>query len=653
MGLRDVLGLNATKAAALADWGTQPSRSQQIATQVRAATQWALALSPDQVWHSQPYVRTVVEFLARNIAQLGMHTYRRVSDDQRERVRDNALAMLLRRPNASTTTYELIHGLVCDKALHDRAYWLIGSESDGTPTLTRIPPARVVEHIADDPLGSIEAFVVQNTKGERVRVPGDRVLYFPGWNPTTATGLPTSPLHAIRSVIAEQAAAFEFRKMSWENGGQISAAIERPQGVPWRDGARDRFIEDMRSQFSGKGPRRGGVMLLEDGMKLSAQQFNAHEAEWIDAAKLSLALVAAIYHVNPTMVGLLDNANYSNVREFRRMLYGDTLGPIMASIEDRLNAFLVPRFDDDGELYVEFNIAEKLQGSFEEQASALQTSVGGPWMTRAEARARLNLPPLDGADELIVPLNVTAGGQASPTDSAPPPQPTSADVDAHRKLAPVVDIKARASDEQHDKLSSTLAAFFARQGRVVLSRIGSRDDWWDADRWNAELTDDLHALAVETASIVGRREAARLGFEGSYNEERTLNYLREVVESYAINVNATTRKQLDEQLDADEPNPQHVFDVAQEARAPGVAAQVATCVAGFATIEAGRQVAEAHDVEPMKTWITGPNPRASHAAMSGQSVPVDEAFSNGLHWPAQSGDADEVAGCNCAVEISF
>jgi hypothetical protein len=38
-------------------------------------------------------------------------------------------------------------------------------------------------------------------------------------------------------------------------------------------------------------------------------------------------------------------------------------------------------------------------------------------MTRAEARARLNLPHLEGTDELIVPLNVLEGGQASPTDS--------------------------------------------------------------------------------------------------------------------------------------------------------------------------------------------------------------------------------------------
>jgi len=42
---------------------------------------------------------------------------------------------------------------------------------------------------------------------------------------------------------------------------------------------------------------------------------------------------------------------------------------------------------------------------------------GGPILTRAEARAMLNLRHIEGTDELIVPLNVIEGGQASPTDS--------------------------------------------------------------------------------------------------------------------------------------------------------------------------------------------------------------------------------------------
>ncbi|WP_020500125.1 hypothetical protein [Sciscionella marina] len=63
----------------------------------------------------------------------------------------------------------------------------------------------------------------------------------------------------------------------------------------------------------------------------------------------------------------------------------------------------------------------KLRGSFEEQARVLQSSVGAPWLTRNEARARANLPAVANGDELVTPLNVTEGGSGSPRDTAPDP----------------------------------------------------------------------------------------------------------------------------------------------------------------------------------------------------------------------------------------
>jgi len=50
------------------------------------------------LYRMQPNVRTCVDFLARNIAQLGLHVFRRVSETDRVRLRDHPLAMVLGRP---------------------------------------------------------------------------------------------------------------------------------------------------------------------------------------------------------------------------------------------------------------------------------------------------------------------------------------------------------------------------------------------------------------------------------------------------------------------------------------------------------------------------------------------------------------------------
>ena len=50
------------------------------------------------------------------------------------------------------------------------------------------------------------------------------------------------------------------------------------------------------------------------------------------------------------------------------------------------------------------------------QYQALSTATGRPFMTTNYARGLLDMPPVDGGDELITPLNVSEGGQPSPQD---------------------------------------------------------------------------------------------------------------------------------------------------------------------------------------------------------------------------------------------
>ncbi|MHC9695122.1 hypothetical protein ACQXYF_09600 [Corynebacterium diphtheriae] len=72
--------------------------------------------------------------------------------------------------------------------------------------------------------------------------------------------------------------------------------------------------------------------------------------------------------------------------------------------------------DDDDAVYVEFNLDEKLRASFEEKAAVTSAAVGGPWMTRNEARAMNNLPAIDGGEDLITPLNATTENSESNND---------------------------------------------------------------------------------------------------------------------------------------------------------------------------------------------------------------------------------------------
>lgn len=613
-----------------------------------------LGLTPEELYRTQPHLRIVLSFVARNVAHLGLPVFQRVSDTNRKRLRDDPVARLLSRPNATMTRFELIESLVSDLGLYDIAYWLVTEDAKAPSgwSIVPIPPSWVISRTGGTVFEAAK-YKIQNPGGQVREVDAEDMLVFHGWNP----GKPkdgTSPVDTLKQILAEQVQAWAYRQQVWQRGGRVGAVITRPAGNDWSDTARNRFVTEWKAAWTGNGgAKAGGTPILEDGMTINRLGFSAREDEWAEVSKVALATVAGVYHVNPVMVGILDNANFSNTKEFRKMLYSETLGPTLARIEDRLNAFLVPKITNTDGVYVEFNIEEKLQGDFEEQGALLSTSTGAPWMTRNEARSLRNLPEIEGGDTLVVPLNVLVGGQASPRDSGSQNQRSA------RPAAKGVTVRAKeaAPPTYEQKAEEVLRAFFARQSKTVLSALGAKaaPDWWDADRWDRELADDLFALAMSTTVAVAAAALDAIGLSGDdYDASRTEAFLRSVAKSRAGAINSTTLGQLEAILDGDGPegidDPSHVFEVAADSRVATIATTVVTTFATFATVEAGKQNGAGR-----KTWIvTSSNPRPEHAAMSGETVDIDDTFSNGAKWP---GDpvlgADGVAGCSCDVEISF
>lgn len=620
-----------------------------------------LGLTPEELYRTQPHLRIVLSFVARNIAHLGVKPYTRTSDTNRERLTDDPLTALLRHPNPQQTMFEVLETLASDLGLYDVAYWWV-HETTKTASgwvIQPIPPAWIVQQRGGT-FFAPGAFIVQNPDGTQTEIPAGDMLVFHGWNP----GKPkhgASPVETLKQILAEQVQAWSYRQQVWERGGRVGAYITRAPNTTWSDQARERFARDWKERWTGMdGAKAGGTPILEDGMELHRLGFSAREDEWAEVSKLALSTIAAVYHVNPVMVGILDNANFSNTKEFRKMLYSETLGPQLARIEDRLNAFLVPRVSKDPDAYVEFNIEEKLQGDFEEQAAILSTSTGAPWMTVNEARALRNLPAIDGGDDLVVPLNVTKGGLASPRDTAPKHIGELVVVKEQRpalKAGGTRSIKSADIDptEYEAAAAQVLKAFFERQRKSVLSAVGAKaagdPAWWEAERWDRELSDDLYKLAVTTATQIGREQAKALGFDQSdYDQDRTLAFLRAVADTRAGAVNSTTRDAIVAAIDADE-SVEAVFEVAEDERTASGSSALVAALAGFAVAEIAKQLI---GDRATKTWITGANPRASHAAMDGETVGIDDVFSNGMKWPGDSsGGADEVAGCNCGLQIDF
>lgn len=616
-----------------------------------------------EIFRRQPQVQTVVGFLARNVAQLGLHAFRRVSDTDRERLSDHPLAELLRRPlpGKRLTPYQLKYRLVADMAIYDTAF-VLKVRPDGGPMGLLPVPVPLVTPVEES---WIEAPAYKlAVGGQTIEVAGEDMIHIHGYSPDDLT-VGESPLMALRDVLLEEYQATKHRQSMWKNGARVSGIIERPppKGArDWSEEARTRFIREFRDLYSGDGAHAGGVPILEDGMTYKQAGLDPRAAQYIEARKLTREEVAAAYFIPPPLVGILDHATFSNIREQHKQLYQDTLGPWLTQIDEALETQLVSEFPDAEGLYLEFNLDEKMRGSFEEQAAMASTATGAPWMTVNEIRARNNLPSLEGGDELVTPLNVTQGGQASPRDSAPDPaerddeRPEGVESGKSRQ----VQVKAGAPEISVESAEESLSQFFARMGRSLSSQLGAaksrgtkalEDVNWS--RWESEIVPVLLGVNTPTSERASREALRTMGMDPNrYDAADMASWLEENAAAQARATTDTSRLQVSEALDGDEPSAalRTLFAWWAGDRAASIGRRQATHVSGHATVVQARK----HLVRPMKTWVvTSGDPRDTHAALNGTSVAVDDVFPNGARWPGDSVlPAEEAAQCRCEITIT-
>jgi hypothetical protein len=302
-----------------------------------------------------------------------------------------------------------------------------------------------------------------------------------------------SHMTTLDRVIREDAAASAHREYYWRNASRHEGVIERPPTAKqWTPSQKQSFREQWQQRFAGSG-NSGLVAVLEDGMQFKPIAFSPKDSEYIQGGKLRREVTAAEYNVPQPSVGILDHATFSNIREQHKQLYQDSLGPTLEMITQEIERQLLIECTDQDNVYIEFNIAAKLAGSFEEQAASIRLLVGRPIMTPNEARARLNLPAIKDDPT----ANQMAPQQGGP-GFAPVVPPSTAPIDPDAE--PPDD-----ADDSEDAASLAIAATRRRQ-RAALAKFPEVDRssrfFAEMERWNRELAADL-------APILGDEDAAR------------------------------------------------------------------------------------------------------------------------------------------------
>jgi HK97 family phage portal protein len=613
------------------------------------------------MYANSPAVRTVIDVIVRNVGQLELRLYEEVSEAERQPLPDHPAALSLRYPNETTTADSFRRSMFKDFLIYDNAYALLIPAGEQI-SLVRIP-AYMME-VKSHSLFQAELYRVWQQgawtaggmwggAGTPIDFLPGQILHWHGEHPLDPR-VGISHLDTLRDVIAEDAALQAATVELANSGLQSPAWVFRPTDAPeWSNSARAGFEEDLTNRLRRRNSR---PVVLEEGMEMRSFGVSPQDAQMLEVRRWAVERVATAFGVPLAVVGL-GTGRAENLADAQAQLYTDTLLPYCEDFTRMLNQRILVREYNWTEGCFEFSFDEKLMGN--DRLRAFVTATGRPVMLTNEARAKVNLPPVDGGDELVTPMNVTVGDNPLPSQGVMPPQDPNGPPqdgsyrsgDGSADTTPKALVKAqeytplpqlhpgrkgelerqgRNVDEAQAVVERHLNRV-ERQLKKIATKASSKAAEADWERWDREFSDDIDRLVGNIVDKEGSIYAFKLG--GEFDMGRVRNYLRAMAEGAAKGINDSLRSEVDT-IGLDGALSRHAAHVSSAGTSLGVAATT------WAREEAARQSPGAH--QRVKTWIADTD---RHAEFDGDTVAIGE------DWPAGFAPGG-APNCACSMSIT-
>lgn len=381
----------------------RPATHRPSAGQVPLLGREELVATYEKIYRSQPWVWTVVQKLIKATWLLPLKTYELTGDGDgdRERLRDHDVAKLLRNPWPLASAAQLKEHILGCLGIYGNALLLkVRTTAGRAPSELWPIPWRHVEVEQAGSTGVLH-FIFHGAKAKYVILP-EETVHFRFWGAGGAVGI--SPLEALRRTLALEDAAQQWSASHFQRGATPSGLF-RTEGK-LKDGTARRIRAELEELYGGV-ENAGRFAVLDQGLDYKPVQHSAVDAALIEQRKLSREEVAAAYDLPAPVIGILDRATFSNIETQHRMLYMDSMSPILTMLEETLQVQLLDPEPSWNGIFTEFDLNAVLAGDPVARANAYGKLLQGI-LTPNEIRKLENRPRIDTpeADQLYVPVNL-------------------------------------------------------------------------------------------------------------------------------------------------------------------------------------------------------------------------------------------------------
>lgn len=334
-----------------------------------------------------------VSIIAQTISTLPVHVIDRESGEKQY---DHPLfKVLTQSPNPFMTPTTFREVLLTNALLHGGSYAAI--ERDPLGHVAALYPLRSpdVKPKRENGMLVFECRVGSSTFMLRP----DQIVYLLGWSLDGIS--PVSPVKAGSQAIGLSVAMERYAAKAF-SGGNIGGILKTP---PMNDDAMKAFITSWKNNYVGI-DNAFKVAVLPDPMSFIPTSMDPEKGQMTQAREAQVIEICRYWKVPPSMLGVLSKASYASLEQQNLAFFQQTILPWIVKLEQELALKCFLEVEKPA-LEIKFNADSLLRASTQERYTAYQTGRQGGWLSINDIRRKEGLPPVDGGDSYLSPLNMT------------------------------------------------------------------------------------------------------------------------------------------------------------------------------------------------------------------------------------------------------
>ncbi|MEO0727349.1 MAG: phage portal protein [Bacteroidota bacterium] len=338
---------------------------------------------------------------AEQVASLSLSVYTKESDGSIREATSHPLYKLLKfRPGPEYSSFDFRETMVRQIVMRGRSF--VYPVRDNRGAITRLillpPPADIFESKA-----GVLTYVFQNVgfaKKEYV-LRWDEVLHFKAYSRDGLTS--QNPLNIFHEAMGVAISQIDYAGSYFGNGAHVSGLLT-PES-PMQPKQVDQVIEFWNRHNTGP-DKVGKTGIIPFGMKYQKLGSNLQDSDFAANRRLSIEDIGNITGVPVDLLNSGDKTStYASAEQRIKQFVNFVVRAQCKRIEDEMNSKLFPA-RDLGKTFVRHNIDSLLRGDTKTRSLYYNVMMQNGVFSVNEVRELENKNPVEGGDELRVPMNM-------------------------------------------------------------------------------------------------------------------------------------------------------------------------------------------------------------------------------------------------------